>query len=113
MLREHGGFGASQVTRGRQQCDRTPLVKIDELRDRGGRVLAPELCEIARAELGEAFGTVPVEPAQFSTRRQVLAPLVEVRSVLAQAAWPQPINQHPHTIASNGRIVRALDRDLV
>jgi hypothetical protein len=41
-----------------------------------------------------------VELAELSARGEVLAPLIEVGSVLAQAARPKPINQDAHTVAA-------------
>ena len=87
--------------------------EIDELGDRVLRLLPPELGEVTTAELGEALWTMPVPLTELRTRRQILAPLVELGRVRAQAPRPPPVDQYPFPVAGAGRIVRALDRDLV
>src|SRR5450759_802260 len=52
---------------------------------------------------------MPVELAELRARRKVLAPLIEVGGILAQAPRPQPIDQKPYALAARPRIVRTLD----
>ncbi len=100
-----------EVTRRREQRDWAAFGEVDELGDPRRRCFVSEFGSISLRELGEALGTVSVELPQLGGRRQILAPSIEVRVVLAEAAGPQAVNEDARTIASSRRIVRTFDTD--
>jgi hypothetical protein len=67
---------------------------------------------VAPAELGE-LARVGVEPgAQLGAGRDFFGPESERRPLFGDAARPQPIDQHPESVAVVGVVVDALDLDV-
>src|ERR671921_791866 len=50
-----------------------------------------------------------IPPAQRRRRGDLLAPLVEVGPVLAQATWPEPVDQHSGAVPRPALVVDAAD----
>jgi hypothetical protein len=76
------------------------------------RRAAGQLVDVATAELVELCRVVPVPLAQFGGWRGVLGPLVQPGGVLAQAARPDPVDQHPGAVIGRRRVVDAADPDV-
>lgn len=71
--------------------------------------------KLAAVSIAEFVPTVRVmaEPrSQFGTWRDFLDPFVELRGGLADATWPQAINEDPGAVGFPGRLVGALEPDV-
>ena len=73
---------------------------------------AGQLAEVALPELAELGRVVPVPRAQFGGRRDILGPVVQPEGVLAQAARPTPVDEHPGAVRGRRLIVDAADPDI-
>src|SRR5581483_7850780 len=67
-----------------------------------------ELRQVAAAEPGKALGVVPVPAAQLVARREQLRPLVDRGIVAPEAPRPEPVHEHPESVASRRRLVGSL-----
>src|ERR1700753_4051987 len=73
--------------------------------------VAPKLQQVTLLELGEAVLAM-VEPcAKLGGRCDLLAPEIERRGVLADAARPEAIHQDAHAVGRRRLLVNSLDRD--
>jgi predicted ArsR family transcriptional regulator len=66
---------------------------------------------VTAAELAEPGGVVGVPSSQFRGRRDVLGPFVEPGGVLAQSAWPHPVDKHAGAVVRGRVVVDAANPD--
>lgn len=103
------------------QHERMVMLPISGRVDEGDRALLGTAAEIRQpsnllgefgavtsAELVPTVGIMAEPSAQSCTWRDLPDPLVEPGFRLADAAWPQPIDEDSSAIRSFGRIVHAL-----
>jgi len=90
-----------------------PLREVEDVADRGGSFAAAQLGAVAPGELVETFRSVPVPTPQLRAGSDVTKPGVETRILLAQTAWPQPIDEQTSTIAALGNVIDPPDANPV
>ena len=61
-----------------------------------------ELGAIAASELGVPVGIMAVPLSQLSGGRDLLAPVVEARPLLAEPSWPEPVDEHRSPSSGSG-----------
>src|SRR5690606_28945599 len=107
VVAQHDRLVVLGVPRPEQQRDH-PVLR-DDVAQPGDRVaVRVELGPVALDELVEEPFLV-VEPLpQLGRRRDVLEPQVHVRALLAHAAGPEPVDEHPEPVAVVGGLVHAL-----
>lgn len=69
--------------------------QLAQVGEGGGTFLITELGAIATGELVVPAGVVAVPFAQPGRGRDLLAPLVEMSTLLAEPARPEPVDEHP------------------
>ena len=101
--RQHERVVVRRVMRRVEQRHGTALRQIDDLRD--SFIVARQFGAIAAGELRPARRIMPEPFAQGRTRRDLLEPQRQRRFLLAQAARPEPIDQHAGAVVTERGIV--------
>src|SRR3546814_6603802 len=72
---------------------------LDPRDQRGHRLrIVIEFVRVAAAELVPLPGVMAEPAPERVARRQVPRPVLQVHRVLAQAAWPEPVDQYPAAV---------------
>src|SRR6202035_161618 len=80
--------------------------------ERGPLRGAGQLAEVTLAEFAELGRVVPVPGTQLGGRRDVLGPVVQLERVLAQAARPDPVDEHAGAVLRRRLLVDTARPDL-
>ncbi len=108
---EHLGTRVLDVTGGGEQHQ---PVLVGEAREAGDRLcgrVGTQLVAVAAGELVEPPWVVAVPAPQLGAGCHVLAPLVELEVRLADATWPQAVDQHEVTGDRMVVVVDPVDAD--
>jgi hypothetical protein len=106
---EHDGIVVGFVVCGEHEGDWTLARERAQLCKFVG--MTTQLDGIAPPELLPAAGIVTEPGTQCVTRRDGLGPMIDRGVGLANAAWPQPIDQYPGTVTARRRLVGAFQAD--
>src|SRR5205823_5311836 len=106
---QHRGLAVVEILRRGEQRQRPP--------GRGDGTQPAErgpgqLAEVTLAEFTELGRVVPVPGTQLGGRRDVLGPVVQPERVLAQAARPDPVDEHAGPVLRRRLLVDAAHPDL-
>src|SRR3954463_14968827 len=75
--------------------------------------MEPEFGNVALAKLLPARRVVAEPLSQLRARREILGPVIDRGRLLLDAAWPQPIDQDARAVLPCGRIVSALQPNVI
>src|SRR6478672_11039513 len=110
---QHRGLAVVQIFRRGEQRQRPPG-RSDGAQpaERGPLRGASQLAEVTLAEFAELGRVVPVPGTQLGGRRDVLGPVVQLERVLAQAARPDPVDEHAGAVRVRRLVVDAAEPDI-
>lgn len=74
-------------------------------------VLCMQLLSVALLKFGPPYRVVPKPLAKLGRGGKLLRPSVELRLLLADSAWPEPIHEDSLAVLFGGWIVGPLDLD--
>jgi len=110
---QHRGLAVVEISGRGEQRQRSPRHGPGaELAERGPLRAAGQLAEIALPELVELSRVMAVPFPQVSRWRDVLGPVVQPERVVAQAARPDPVDEHAGAVRVRRLIVDAADPDI-
>jgi hypothetical protein len=95
MVGEDTGAAPRNILGGRDQLDPTLRSQLPESVHVGTPVGRAQLLQVALAELLPALRLVAVPTTQLGRRSDILHPLGQPERLLANAARPKPVNEHP------------------
>src|SRR6185312_2822126 len=110
---QHRGLAVVEILRRGEQRQRLPgRGQGAQPAERGPLRGAGQLAEVTLAEFVELGRVVPVPGTQLGGRRDVLGPVVQPECVLAQAARPDPVDEHAGAVLHRRLLVDAARPDL-
>src|SRR5438034_4398166 len=110
---QHRGLAMIQIFRRGEQRQRPPgRGQGTEPAERGPLGGAGQLTEVALTEFAEPGQVMAVPGAQLGGRRDVLGPVVQPERVLAQAARPDPVDEHAGAVRVRRPVIDAAEPDI-
>src|SRR5690349_11332103 len=87
-----------RITRTKHQGNRLSSRHIPQLCKRFLPALGCQLSFIAASKLSKFLGIMAEPFAQLVTRRNLLQPQINPRTLLGKSTWPKPVYQHTSAI---------------